>query len=414
MKDCTTKLYELYEFAKNKSLYYRDLYYPLGDDIKYENFSLFFKKLPFVDSTMYLEAKERLITNSHSDFYVFTSGGTTNAPKYIYLTAKELHDNIRYHGFAYKKAGINANDKVGTFGLPGFLTSEFTVYLGLEECECSIIPIGVCDYSYITDCILKFGINTLLVMPTDLINYINYLKDNNISITIPKIVTGGEPLYPSVKEYIKRELRTVVFGSTYQSMDFGTVGYQDEDCDYNEYWIQTDLQYIEVIKNDGTDAKEGEQGELVVTNLGRKLIPLIRYKTGDLVTLLSKEPKVKIKFNGRISSIIKLGGEKIDFDILENHLSNYPECTGKFQVIVDKVGNKDFVKILIECNSISEEEELKQNIKNFIVDNTLKLSQLIRLKLINDILIDIEGRNSTNFSYSTSSGKIIKIVDLRK
>lgn len=408
------KLCELYEFAKTKSLYYRDLYYPLRDDVKYENFSLFFKTLPFVDSTMYLEARERLVTNPYSDFYVFTSGGTTSAPKYIYLTAKELHDNIRYHGFAYKQAGININDRVGTFGLPGFLTSEFSVYLGLEECECSIIPIGVCDYPYITDCIQKFDINTLLVMPTDLVNYINYLKDNNISITMPKIITGGEPLYPSVKEYIKKELGTVVFGSTYQSMDFGTVGYQDEDCEYNEYWIQTDLQYIEVIKKDGTDAKEGEQGELVVTNLGRRLIPLIRYKTGDLVTLLSKKTKVKIKFDGRISNIIKLGGEKIDFDILDRHLSNYPECTGKFQVLVNKIGNKDFVKILIECESIGNEEELKQSIKKYIINNTLKLSQLIKSKSIHDILIDIESRNSTNFSYSVSSGKIIKIIDLRK
>lgn len=416
MRTCTTKLSELYKFARNKSPYYRDLYQSLNDNDNDYDFNVFFKKIPFADSKMYLEPKEKLITNLDSEYYVFTSGGTTSSPKFIYLTADELHNNIRYHGFAYKQAGIKGDDRVGTFGLPGFLTSEFTVYLGLEECECSIIPIGICDYPYITECIKRFGINTLLVMPTDLINYINYLKNNDISITIPKIITGGEPLYPSVKDYISRELNTVEFGSTYQSMDFGTVGYQNDECEYNEYWIQSNLQYAEVIKHDGSDAKEGEQGELVITNLGRKLIPLIRYKTGDLVTLVCKEPLMKIRFDGRISNIIKLGGEKIEFDILNKYLSQSTDYTGKYQVLISKLNNKDFVEILIECNCSKNKriEKMKDDIKNFVLNSSSKLNQLIESKSINEIDISIECENSKRFIYSSGSGKIKMIVDLRK
>lgn len=415
MKKNANRLCELFQFAKDKSPYYGNLYHDLERSFCINNFGELFKNLPFVDSSIYLKPKEEIMTDLDSKFYVFTSGGTTSKPKFIYLTPQELHNNIKYHGFAYKSAGIETTDRVATFGLPGFLTSEFTVYLGLEECECSILPIGVFDYSYIAEYIVKFDINTLLVMPTDIVNFINYLKENNLSLTIPKVITGGEPLYPSIKDYIKKELNTVKFGSTYQSMDFGTVGYQDDNCDYNEYWVQSNLQYVEIIKEDGTEAKEGESGELVVTNLGRKLIPIIRYKTGDLVTLITKSPNLKIRYERRITNVIKIGGEKIEIDILEKCLSVNDECTGKFQAVVSKVNNKDTIKILVECHDSELENRkwLKENIKDFIKVNSIKLNTLISHGLVNEVEVLLERKNSDNFVYSNGTGKLKRIIDLR-
>lgn len=296
------KIRALYYLAKEKSAYYNLLYKNYPPDLTHD----VFYSLPFVSSSIYSEKIGNISTHSKfEEVYAFTTGGTTEKPKYVYITYADLHENIKYHGYAYKQAGIQKNDRVAVFGKPGMLTSEFTVYLGLEKCKSFILPIG--EYENLGNVILllkEFNINALIVMPSDLVKLVDYCIEKNIMLTLDKVITGGEPLYPSVEDYIKKNM----------SMDFGTVGYKKKDCRRDEYYIQTQLQYIEVIKNDrGDHAEEGETGELIVTNLARRLIPIIRYKTGDIVTVLNKE-KTKIKINGRCSEDIKLGGEKFQID----------------------------------------------------------------------------------------------------
>lgn len=51
--------------------------------------------------------------------------------------------------------------------------------------------------------------------------------------------------------------------------------------------VWADHFYIEVIDPEtGENVSEGEEGELVITTLQREAMPLIRYRTGDIVKLI--------------------------------------------------------------------------------------------------------------------------------
>lgn len=407
MNEKNNSLIELCNYAKKNSQYYKKLY---------NNFSIKtiedFFNLPFSTSEMYYENYDNLKTMELTGKYTFSTGGSTGAPKYIYLSYDELHLNIKCHGSSYKKAGIASEDRVAIFGMPGLLTSEFTVYLGLEQTGCFILPIGIFEeLEKIVNLLKEFKINTLLLMPTDVIILANYCKEKNLQIEIKKIITGGEPLTISMKEYIKSIFKDVVFGSTYQSMDFGTIGYRTEDLLENEFIINNKYQFLEVIDEKGNKVQEGVVGELIVTNLSRRLLPVIRYKTGDLVKIIDSH----LFIIGRLANIPKIGGEKFQANIIEEYLKKDSLFTGRYQYIIDKKDYMDFILLKLEIKDLKvDEEKLKQEIREFILLKQPKLKNQIKNRAIHNIEINFLLEKNNEFILTPNTGKLKNLIDRRQ
>ncbi len=67
---------------------------------------------------------------------------------------------------------------------------------------------------------------------------------------------------------------------TYGAQEVGHIAAQCPDC--SEYHISAEASLVEVLRNDGSNAKTGESGRVVVTPLYNYAMPLIRYELGDL------------------------------------------------------------------------------------------------------------------------------------
>lgn len=413
-------LLEIANFAKSNSGYYAQKY------LNYEiNTMEDFYKLPLSDSKMFLERQEDLLTTvpNPKSSYVFSTGGSLSKPKNVHLSYDEFHRNVHFHGLSYKKAGLNSEDRVATFGIPGTKTSEFSVYLGLEETGCFILPIGIYDdFEYIYSVLKEHNINSLLVMPTDLISLINYLNSNNLSLNIEKIITGGESLPKNSKEFISNSIGTKHFGSTFQGMDFGTVGYNDGKIDLKfagsrpVYCINNDDLYVEVL-NSNNDSVTDQIGEIVVTNTFRKLSPIVRYKTGDygIKFFDPKNNKAYIRLMGRVGSKPKVGGEVLDLDVLNDFISDKSFFTGRFQTVITKQNNLDKVLIKVEVVpnvDFSYEKEFEDLIE-FLKNNHTKLDNQLKYKYIQPIDVLFDTEENINFYKSGNTKKIVKVVDER-
>lgn len=110
----------------------------------------------------------------------------------------------------------------------------------------------------------------------------NQIKDGVFPNFRPSVImSGGETLSPEV-----RKLLESVFGikvaDIYACHEARDIAWQ---CKQNNgYHINADNIVVEVIK-DGSPAPCGEVGEIVITDLNRYVMPIIRYKIGDLVRL---------------------------------------------------------------------------------------------------------------------------------
>lgn len=89
------------------------------------------------------------------------------------------------------------------------------------------------------------------------------------------IITSGETLYPWQREGIEEVFGKCLY-DRYGCREFGNIAHQ---CEEQEcYHVNMERFFLEIVDKNGEWVKEGERGELVVTDLDNYGYPFIRYK----------------------------------------------------------------------------------------------------------------------------------------
>jgi phenylacetate-CoA ligase len=110
-----------------------------------------------------------------------------------------------------------------------------------------------------------------------------YARDHKIPLhPISKVVVTAETVHDWQRELFKE-----VFGATtyerYGAREIGTLA--SEVACHHRLHIFEPSYVIEVVDRRGHPMAAGEMGELIVTDLCNRAMPLIRYRTGDMVAL---------------------------------------------------------------------------------------------------------------------------------
>jgi phenylacetate-CoA ligase len=92
------------------------------------------------------------------------------------------------------------------------------------------------------------------------------------------VMTGGEMLLPQVRELIENTFATRVL-DVYACNEARDIAWQCRQA--RGYHINADNVIVEILK-DGRAATAGEIGAVVLTDLNRHVMPIIRYQNGDL------------------------------------------------------------------------------------------------------------------------------------
>jgi phenylacetate-CoA ligase len=96
-------------------------------------------------------------------------------------------------------------------------------------------------------------------------------------LKLKAIIATSEPLTA-----VQRESMESVFGAPvrgeYGSGEVGSVAFE---CENATYHVMENHVLLEVLRPDGTRADIGESGEIVLTDLVNRSLPLIRYRVGD-------------------------------------------------------------------------------------------------------------------------------------
>lgn len=166
-----------------------------------------------------------------------------------------------------------------------------------------------------------------------------------------------------------------------------------QECTYKAgMHIFSDVFYPEVINPEtGEEVAEGEYGELVVTTLTKKAIPLIRYRTRDLVNITYEtckcgrtSPRIS-KVKGRTDDMIVIRGINVFPSQIEHVLMSIEGTLPHYQLIVDRgASNLDSLEVLVEVDEALFSDEVRkltameQNIAHAIA-STLSVSAKVRL-----------------------------------
>ena len=150
--------------------------------------------------------------------------------------------------------------------------------------------------------LFKRKANAALIGITPAIVKLAYqVNDGKVEGFKPKaIITSGQSLSDKQRDVIEGVFSTKVT-DVYACSECGEVAWQCRASDY--YHINEDNCLVEILKDD-KPAKSGEVGEVVITNLNRFAMPILRYKVGDLAIATDH----KCKCNRKLAMLKKIVG----------------------------------------------------------------------------------------------------------
>ena len=232
---------------------------------------------------------------------------------------------------------------------------------------------------------------TLVGYPSSLNIIAEYIIENNINLKLKTVIGLGDKLFDHYKKNIQKAFGCKIH-ETYGSSEGFQIGFQ-ADLDY--MYLYTPQVYLELLDDNNNPVKEGEIGNVVVTRLENKHMPLIRYKLGDLAIMLPKDkypPNRKFNF----PLIEKVIGRNTDVVILpDNRKLIVHSFTGIFEYIPEikqfKIIQKNRKSMTVQF--IPDDNFTKEVLKN----SKLKLQKIINnnnFKIYFEEVSLIEGKKS--------------------
>ena len=365
-----------------------------------------FKKLPFLEHDEILQRPLDLLTDKqNAASKIYFSSGTTGKPKTFFFSIEDIENISDLCKCFSILEGVNSSDRV-LIVLPMALwpVGELTK-LGHIKTGASVIPVDLSSSALknVNSIINIIKPTIISSTPSVLLEYIKKYDAPQVRI----IETTGEKLTDEMRTKIESAFGGVVYDA--YGLSEAVIGVECEVHDGYHYW--EDYVILEVIDpNTNEEIEEGEIGEIVVTCLKRNLMPIIRYKTGDLGRITKQRcicglntPRVFIEerkeFSIQLSSGVSITHSQIRkvFDKIFGEIPNSVEILISHKEGIDKLYFK------IACETLNDDKYVIQALQNISID----FLDLIRLNLI-EIEVSLAKTMKEDMH-----GSVIKFIDLR-
>ena len=277
---------EIIAHARANAPFYRRLYDGLPEKSTLTD-------LPVIDQEEYwaahLQDRQEVLTAPLHDGIVLNSGGTTGAPKYSYFSNEEWDSSIALSARAFGGTGLRDGDRVANLFATGNLYASFifaTESMKWTEARVMQLPLGFSPVlGPAASIIHAFKANVLAGFPTHLLRIIDFMDQEKLTgVQVERIIYGGELFTPDQQRFLQSRFPGVqVCSAGYASVDAGLIGYADTGCAAGEHRLFDGATLIEILdEQTGQPIDEpGKPGRIVFTSLIRRLMPLLRYPSGD-------------------------------------------------------------------------------------------------------------------------------------
>ncbi len=221
-----------------------------------------------------------------------TTSGTLGEPVTFGLTDKDL-DRLAYNeAISFDCAGIREGDIVQLMTtIDRRFMAGLAYFLGLRKMKVGVIRVGAGIPELQWDSIRKYQPNYLITVPSFLLKLIEYAQAHGIDYNnsgIKGAICIGESLRDqdfemnTLAKKITEKWNLKLY-STYASTEMSTAFTECEQAVGGHH--HPELIIVEVLDDHNQPVKQGEPGELTFTTLGIEAMPLVRFKTGDIVKL---------------------------------------------------------------------------------------------------------------------------------
>ncbi|MFF4187588.1 phenylacetate--CoA ligase family protein [Streptomyces sp. NPDC001691] len=303
---------DLIRFARDHSPFYADLYADLPPEVDR------LTDLPVVDQAAFWAANtlrdNRVLTAPLGEAVVFKTGGTTGAPKFSCYTREEWQEFVTAFGAGLVDAGLRPGHRVADLFYAGELYASFLFILdSLAHAPVANVrlPIGGgAPLESTVPTLEDFAAQVVAGTPTTLCRLAEHLVSLGRQLpAVELLFFGGEALFDD-----QRRLLAAAFPNAeprslgYASVDGGLLGRPVPGPDPRTHRAFTPHTVVEILdETTGEPIREtGRAGRVVVTQLFRRLMPVIRYPAGDRAEWTDVEGGV-FRILGRAEEGVRVG-----------------------------------------------------------------------------------------------------------
>ncbi len=322
-------------------------------------------RLPFTTKAELLLAQEGAQLSANCTFpeaaytRIHQTSGTTGAPLKVFDTAESWDWWGRCWGFVLAGAGLTAEDR---FFVPfsfGPFIGFWAALGGAGRIGALMIPGGGRTSAQRLQLMADLGVTAMCCTPTYALRLVEVARDEGFDLSmIPMRITvqAGEPgaSVPATKARIE-----AAWGAKcYDHAGASEVGAHSFECQAQPGATHAiDSEFIVEVIDPATrrPVSTDEEGELVVTNLGRIGFPVIRYRTGDVVRVDDAPCPCGRTFTrfaggviGRADDMVVVRGVNIYPSAVENLLRRH-QAVDEFRVTITRSREMAQVLIEIEC-----------------------------------------------------------------
>ena len=283
------------------------------------------------------------------------TSGTTGSPLRWLDTAESWDWWGKCWGEIYRGAGVTSADRLMIAFSFGPFIGFWSAYHGAQQLGALIIPNGGMTSEQRIRAILSNDVTVLIATPTYALRLAEVAEQEGINLSemssVRVTIHAGEPgaSLPATKQRIE----TRWGARTYDHAGATEVGAWGVMCEPQAGIHLNENEFISEVLNPETDAP-ADEGELVITNLGRVGMPIIRYRTGDHVKLKSGQCECGQASRvldggviGRIDNALIIRGLNVYPATLENIVLKFSEVQ-EFAGRVYGTGTLDELEIQIE------------------------------------------------------------------
>ena len=384
------KLRAIVKYAYDHVPYYHRLFRFSGikpEDIKkHEDL----KKIPPVSKQDIRENYQDFIAKGLEESKLpssFTSGSTGIPLKICYD-----HSTLNFHHalgrYIFSECGVKPSNRFVTiWGRAQYIawSKPYTkIFGGFNK----ILVPAFFDENKLVNVLRKINPDVICTFPSIL----RLLANMDVPGITPRLIfTQGETVTQHCRDSVRNAFNLEIF-DTYGSVEFEFLAFEcEEHCGLH---MITDGSYIEFVDKNGEHVSPGEEGEIIITGLYNRAMPLIRYKIGDIGVPTDEKcpcgrslPLLK-SIQGRSDDYLILpSGRKISYmnfyDSFYKEIEKNVFCISQFQIVQESM-DKIFFKVVKGRNFDFETlNRIKNAIETFFAKHGEKVEVI--MQVVDDI-----------------------------
>lgn len=341
------------------------------------------------------------------------SSGTTGKPIVVAYTRNDLKVWTETMARSLAAVGIGNKDIVQNSYGYGLFTGGLGAHYGAEELGAMVVPASGGNTNRQIMLIQDFGVTAITCTPSYFLHLLEEAQKMGIdmrNLPIRRGVFGAEPWTEEMRKYIE-EVSGIKAFDIYGLSEITGPGVGCEcECQCGLH-IFEDYYYPEIIDPKTLEVlPDGQEGELVFTTLAKEAIPMIRYRTRDITSLVTEKCACGrtirriSKISRRSDDMFIIRGVNVFPSQIEAAILSEEKTIPNYQIILTRSHGLDDVKVQIELTP-----ELYSDNLDVMAKQKERFSRAIARVLNIRVAVTLLPPNSL----PRSEGKAKRVVDNR-